>query len=93
MPRLDHSITKRGLWSPLHGAFTFTLFASVFLIAGSLGYEIKRSGGVPYLRWTGGVAWEQILWGIGSAVVAAVFWAVSLRPAKSVDRIAGQRAR
>jgi hypothetical protein len=75
-------MAQRGTSSPLHGAFTFTTFAAVFLITGSLGYEIKKSGGVPYLRWTDGVVWEQIWWGVGTALIAAVLWTVSLRRLK-----------
>ena len=73
------SKVTHGRWSPLQGAFTFTLLAAVLLAAGSLGYEIKKTSGLPYMRWTGGVVWEEIWWGIGASLLAAVFWAVGLR--------------
>jgi len=82
-------MSQRGKWSPLQGAFTFTTFAVVFLMTGTLGYEIKKSGGVPYLRWTDGVVWEQIWWGVGASLLAALFWIVGLRSLRRDSLSAG----
>ena len=73
-------------WSPLQGAFTFTALAAAFVIAGSAGYEIRRSGGVPVLRPAAGIVWEEVWWGIGAAVVAAAFWIIGLRSAGRAPR-------
>ena len=71
--RLTHSA------SPLQAAFTTTAAGTVFLLTGSLGYEIRKSGVLPHIQHGDTVVWPQVWWGIGTLVVAAFFWRRALR--------------
>jgi hypothetical protein len=72
-PRLTHRM------SPLHAAFTMTAAGMLFLLTGSLGYVIRKSGGVPFLQHQDAVIWPQVWWGIGALVAAILFWRRALQ--------------
>jgi hypothetical protein len=66
--------------SPLWGAFTATFVATLFTVAGALGYEINH--GVPFTvasAWAGRVLWAQIALGAVVGLVAVYLWRVGLR--------------
>ena len=75
------------VWTPLWTAFSTTLVAALFLIAGSVGYAFGKSDRLVHdARWTGEVIWWQIGVGLGSALVAAVLWRKGLRQIRSEPR-------
>lgn len=69
--------------SALHGAFTFTLFGSVLLLTGSMGYTLKKSSdGFISTRWSPGVIWPEVWWGLGLSLAAVYLWRRGLQSLK-----------
>jgi hypothetical protein len=68
-------------------AFTFTAFALVCLVAGTIGYNLSR-----HPRFVNGTAWsDTVIWweiGLGAAVLplAVYFWRKALRSLGASER-------
>ncbi len=73
-------------WNPLWMAFSATVAAVVFLVAGTIGYTLDRHDRfVAHTAWTGGVIWWEIGVGLGAALLAVYLWRKGLQrilPAK-----------
>jgi hypothetical protein len=62
-------------YHPLHVAFTATTAAIVLLVAGSIGFTIKRSNWYFFAgTWSDGVVWQEIYYGLVALALAAYFW-------------------
>jgi uncharacterized membrane protein (UPF0136 family) len=65
----------RPKYLPLHAAFSTTAFGLLFLVAGSIGYTIKKSNwSFISGTWSDGVVWWEIVYGVIALVFAAYFW-------------------
>ena len=65
----------RPTYRPLHVAFTTTTFGLLFLVAGSIGYTIKKSNwSFISGTWSDGVVWWEVFYGVVALVFAAYFW-------------------
>ena len=65
----------RPKYRPLHAAFSTTTFGLLFLVAGSIGYTIKKSNwSIISGTWSDGVVWWEIVYGAIALVFAAYFW-------------------
>lgn len=66
--------------SPFGNAFGATLFGAVFLGAGAIGYEIKKSNwSIVTGAWTGGPVWWEIWLGATMLAFAVYFWRQAIR--------------
>ena len=65
---------------PLHAAFTFTTFGTLFLVAGAIGYTIKKSNwSLIAGSWSDGVVWWEVRLGLIALAIAAYFWRKGLQ--------------
>lgn len=72
-------------WSPLWLAFTSTTVATLFFIAGTIGYRLdKRTRFFAGTAWSDTVIWWQIWVGIAAAFAAVYFWRKGLRALRAV---------
>lgn len=79
---------------PLSLAFTFTLVALVWLVAGYYGYRLhRRSSFFVGTQWADGVIWSQIWAGLVAAVAAGCFWRRGLREIRAVPLPEAMRSR
>ena len=62
-------------YHPLHVAFTLTTFGSLFLVAGAIGYTIKKSNWYFLAgTWSDRVVWWEIVYGVVALAFSAYFW-------------------
>ena len=65
----------RPTYHPLHAAFSTTTFGLLFLVAGTIGYTIKKSNwSFISGTWSDGVVWWEVFYGVIALVFAAYFW-------------------
>jgi multisubunit Na+/H+ antiporter MnhG subunit len=70
----------RPKYRPLHAAFSATTFGIVFLVAGTIGYTIKKSNWTLVSgTWSDGVVWWEIVYGVVALVFAVYFWRKGLQ--------------
>jgi hypothetical protein len=76
----------RPKYNPLHAAFSTTTFGLLFLVAGSIGYTIKKSNwSMIAATRSDGVVWWEVAYGVIALAFAAYFWRKGLNTTTSVS--------
>lgn len=71
--------------TPLQAAFSTTLFGLLFVIAGSIGYTIKKSNWfIVTGSWSEDVVWWEVRLGLVLLGFAVFFWRKSLQVLREV---------
>jgi hypothetical protein len=71
---------------PLHAAFSTTMFGILFLVAGTIGFTIRKNNwSLISGTWSDGVVWWEIVYGVVALVFAAYFWRQGLQTETSAS--------
>lgn len=74
-------------WRPLWMAFSMTIAAALFVVAGAIGYTLDRHDRfVARTAWTGHVIWSEVLIGAAIGLLAVYFWRKGLAEASNAVR-------
>lgn len=85
---MQYRLANGRMWHPLRMAFTTSLGAALFLVAGGTGFRLDRhSALLAGTQWAGGVIWWEIWTGLILAALAAIFWRLAIR---ETDRLIRQ---
>ena len=73
-------LSRGRMWTPLWLAFSTTATSIMFVVAGTIGYNLDRHASfVARTPWAPGVIWWEVGAGVALAILATLFWRQALR--------------